>query len=173
MQICNGACKAVSAYGGCSMKIEYPSRVKKSTLSRGSVLFLSSGLRPPLTGIRISCSTGATELAAGESGKPVLFIKGEEHSSSPLFMFHPKNFYFVDLHSQIHSRPPRRLFWLSRLLPAADDLCLPSLSAWLDCFSYLTTCQKVLSTENHGCALEPEPPKRSGLCPLALSAALL
>ena len=56
------------------MKIEYPSRVKKSTLSRGSVLFLSSGLRPPLTGIRISCSTGATELAAGESGKPVLLI---------------------------------------------------------------------------------------------------
>ena len=52
------------------MKIEYPSRVKKSTLSRGSVLFLSSGLRPPLTGIRISCSTGATELAAGEFGKP-------------------------------------------------------------------------------------------------------
>lgn len=79
MQICNGACKAVSAYGGCSMKIEYPSRVKKSTLSRGSVLFLSSGLRPPLTGIRISCSTGATELAAGESGKPVLIILEVRH----------------------------------------------------------------------------------------------
>ena len=57
---------------------------------------MSSGLRPPLTGIRISCGAWATELAAGESGKPVLFIKGEEHSSSPLFMFHPKNFYFVD-----------------------------------------------------------------------------
>ena len=79
MQICNGACKAVSAYGGCSMKIEYPSRVKKSTLSRGSVLFLSSGLRPPLTGIRISCSTGATELAAGESGKPGLIILEVRH----------------------------------------------------------------------------------------------
>lgn len=61
------------------MKIEYPSRVKKSTLSRGSVLFLSSGLRPPLTGIRISCSTGATELAAGESGKPVLLILEVRH----------------------------------------------------------------------------------------------
>ena len=68
------------------MKIEYPSRVKKSTLSRGSVLFLSSGLRPPLTGIRISCSTGATELAAGESGKPVLFILGERSIAPPPFL---------------------------------------------------------------------------------------
>ena len=57
--------------------------------------------------------------------------------------------------------------------PAADDLCLPSLSAWLDCFSYLTTCQKVLSTENHRCALEAKLLQRSGLCLLAPSVALV
>lgn len=40
---------------------------------------MSSGLRPPLTGIRISCSTWATELAAGESSKPVLIILEMRH----------------------------------------------------------------------------------------------
>ena len=46
----------------------------------------------------------------------------------------------------------------------------PFSSAWLDCFSYLTTLPKVLSTENHRCALEAKLLQRFGLCLLAHAA---
>ena len=52
-------------------------------------------------------------------------------------------------------------------------ICASLLFNMVGLFSYLTTLPKVLSTENHRCALETEPPKRPGLCLLAPSAAPL